>query len=768
MLSGVSAGVILSTAFMPLTYAEDNKSDPEFKGKIGRSYEESEEWWPEQTKSPDDAANVLLILLDDTGYAQLGAYGGLTNTPNIDKLAQNGLLFNNFHTCALSSPSRASIMAGRNHHNIGLGSHAISAMGFPGYNAIASETKKSVAKTLEKNGYINYALGKWDHTPLNEVSSSGPFDRWPVNEGFQHYYGFMAADINNYFPVLYTENTPIEPWRNKEDSYHLTTDLADKAIEYINAHESISPDKPFMVFWAPGAMHSPHHTPQEYRDKYKGKFDMGWDKARETILKNQIEKGIVPPNTKLTQRPKDIPAWDSFNENEKKMYARQMEAFAGMLEHTDNEIGKMIKTLENTGVLDNTIIILTSDNGASGEGGLAGTYNEVLVLNGIQTPFEGNMKRYENWGFEDTYPHYHAGWAMAGNTPFKYYKQIVHRGGQSDPLIIQWPKGIDKKYNGQIRSQYHHIIDIAPTILETAKLQMEDTIDGVKQTPMDGVSIVYAFNNPDVKTKHSEQYYEMFGNRGLDQDGWQAVTIHGNRMPWDMNSTYPFENDVWELYNLNEDFSGNINVADKYPEKLEAMKKRWDELALQNNVYPLYDNLIIRLTKLQSRMYGDKKVYTYYHPGTVRISETISAPVKNRSHKIETSIDTTGNESGVIVSCGGLTGGYTLFIKDNKVYFDYNSYNTDYYTLESPELKPGKNDIQFNFIKTDNCKGIGQLFINGKKVDEVEMPRIHSSIFSVAETFDIGRDTGTPVSKLYQDDFLFNGNLDKVTITLTD
>jgi arylsulfatase len=734
-----------------------------FQGKIARSYAESEEWWPEKKMAPKGAPNVLLILLDDTGFAQLGSYGGQIETPNMDALAEGGLRYNNFHTTALCSPSRATIMAGRNPHSIGLGSHSLTAMGFPGYNAMIPDSAKSVAKIMENNGYINYALGKWDHTPLYEVSQAGPFNRWPSGEGFQHYYGFMAADADQYRSVMFQDHAPVENWRDDPD-YHMSTDLADKAIAYMTGHKSTAPDQPFMVFWAPGAMHSPHQAPREYIEKYKGKFDMGWDKAREEILAKQLELGIAPKGTKLTERADAIPAWDSLAPDEKKLYARQMEVFAAMLDHTDHEIGRMIDTLRRIGELDNTLIIVSSDNGASGEGGLAGTFNETYVLNGLQTAFDANMKRYETWGNRNTYPHYHAGWAMAGNTPFRYFKQSVHRGGIQDPLIIHWPKGIKAK--GEIRSQYHHISDIAPTLLDIMGLEVPNEIDGVKQKPMDGVSMAYSFDNADAPNAKKVQYYEMFGNRAIWADGWKAVTLHGKRMPWDLAATIPFENDEWELYHVAEDFSGAVNVADKYPAELEALKKRFDEEAWKYNVYPLHDDMIQRVAKQQDRLFAGKTEFTFYAPGAVRIAEKASPPIKGRSHSITTTIDIAGKERGVIVACGGFTGGYTMFIKNGKLYYDYNFLDGVHYVMKSKKLKKGKNELKVYFEHLGKFAGRGKLFVNGELAAEVDMPQTHISTFSLSEPFDVGIDNGTPVSTLYDDAFPFTGKLDKVIFKL--
>lgn len=739
-----------------------------FKGKIGKSYAESEEWWPESPKPKPGTPNVLIILLDDVGFAHIGSYGGLIATPNTDKLAADGLRYSNFHTTALCSPSRASLMAGRNPHKIGLGSHSLTAMGFPGYNAFPPESAKSVAKDFQKAGFATYALGKWDHTPLYEVSPSGPFDRWPNGEGFAHFYGFMAADADNYRTLLYNDQWPTEDWVDKP-GYHLTTALADRAIANITANVSASPDRPFMMFWAPSAMHSPHQVGKEYIARYKGKFDAGWDKAREAIYARQLASGILPKGTQLSPRPAEIPAWDSLTPEEKKMYARQMEVFAGMMTQTDEQIGRIIAALERTGQLDNTLIIVTSDNGSSGEGGLGGTHNEMIMANGLQTTLQENMKHYDDWGGPNTYGHFHAGWTMAGNTPFKYFKQTVHNGGIADPLIVHWPKGIKAK--GEIRNQYSYITDIAPTILEATGTPFLDEVDGHKQMPIDGKSLVYSFDNAAAPTQHPEQLYEMFGNRAMYKDGWKAVSLHGNRMPWIVAGTFPFDKDVWELYHVDEDFSESVNVAEKNPEKLAELTQRWDELAEAGNVYPLYDDLMMRIAKQQDRLFGDRKVFTYYAPGAVRLAEKTSAPVKNRSHTIETTLTLTGKEQGVIVACGGLTGGYTLYVKDNRLHYDYNAYNENLCTLTSQVLPKGKVDVKFIFTKTGMGQGVGELHVNGGKVAETKMPKMHLSTFSLSETFDVGADYGSPVSNNYKSKdphFPYTGELDKVTITLTE
>lgn len=764
-LTGIA---FLFNSCIPQEPTEKSNSDfekygQEFKGKIAKSFEESQEWWPKKKRPPEGSPNVIIFLLDDVGFSQIGCFGGLINTPNIDMLAENGLRYNNFHTTALCSPSRATLMAGRNPHKIGLGSHALTAMGFPGYNAIVPPSAKSVANYLQEEGYVNYALGKWDHTPLYEVSQVGPFHRWPSDEGFEHAYTFMAADVHQFIPVLWDDHHP-EPYRK---SKHLDADLADRAIDWITGHKSLDKELPFMMLWASGSMHSPHHAPDEYIDKYKGKFDMGWDKAREMIIENQKNMGVIPENTNLTERIDEIPAWGSLSEDEKKLYARQMEVFAAQLEHVDYQIGRVIETLKRIGELENTLIFVTADNGASGEGGLAGTFNETYVLNGMQTPFDANMRNYERWGQWDTYPHYHAGWAMAGNTPFKYFKQSEHRGGQHDHLVVHWPNGINSK--GEIRHQYHHISDIAPTIMQAAGVELPEEYHGIKQQEFTGVPMNYSFDNAEAPNAKKRQYYEMFGNRAIWVDGWKAVTLHANRMPWEVNVRLDFSKDVWELYHVAEDFSESNDLAAENPEKLEELKKIFDEEAEENNVYPLYDDMIQRLSNVNDILFGDQKEFTYYAPGAVRIAEKASAPVKNRSHKIETSIELQGDEEGVILACGGMTGGYAMYIKNGKCHFDYNFLDGVHYHMESEKLPTGKTDLKFNFIKTKEFGGTGELYVNGEKVAETEMPQMHISTYSLAETFDIGMDTGTQVDPEYAGGtFEFTGELDRVKITLLD
>jgi arylsulfatase len=764
LITFLFAGIVL---LQSCTSMEEDPRLAGFKGKIARTFEESVEDWPERTKAPEGAPNVLIILLDDVGFAQLGCYGGLIETPNLDKLSNNGLRYTNFHTTALCSPTRAALMSGRNHHSVGLGSHALTAMGFPGYNGMIPPTASSGAKMLQENGYTNYALGKWDHTPLWEVTNSGPFYGWASGEGFDHYYGFMTADINNFQPVMYDDHWPTNPWQGKPD-YIINTDMANRAIYWLTAHESASPDRPFMMFWASATLHAPHHADQKYRDMYKGKFDMGWDAARYQILKNQIEKGILPQGTKLSQRPPDIPAWEDVPADKKKMYSRQMEVAAGSLTQADYEIGRIIATLERTGQLDNTIIFVTSDNGCSGEGGLEGTHNEMLVLNGIgKTPYEENLKFYDEWGTAETDNHYHAGWAMAGNTPFKYWKQTVHNGGINDDLIVQWPNGIKAK--GEIRTQYHHIIDIIPTIMDVTGVGFQPEVDGVKQMPFDGVSMKYSFDDSKAPTNHPVQYYEQLGNRGIYDNGWKAVTLHGNRMPWIIGGTFDFEKDVWELYNLNEDLTETNDLAASNPQKLEELKKKFDEEAWKYNVYPLYDDLAFRLANVTARIHPPtKKIFTYYTPGAEFIAEAASPPVKNRSHTITAYMETDGKTDGVIVASGGYFSGYSLYVKNNIVTYGYNYYDEKYFSIKATKpLTAGKHEVKVVYEKLEGNTGKVALFIDNVQVGQGTIDNVVLGKFSISEPFDVGVDNGGSVIRsAYASPFRFSDNLDKVVFEL--
>ena len=719
----------------------------EFKGKIGKTLEDSEEYWPDPIKPPKGAPNVLIWLIDDMGYGHSGSFGGLTPTPNIDRLSNDGLRYNNFHTTALCSPTRASINAGRNHHNVGMGSHSLTAMGFPGYNAHPPESAKGFSEILKNAGWSTMFIGKWDHTPQWESTFAGPFDRWPSGEGYEHFYGFMSGDMNNFNPIMWMDQTPMQPNYDKP-GYHVNEDMANTAIRWISMLKASAHDKPFCMFWATGAVHAPHQAPRDWIERFKGKFDMGYDKARELILANQIEMGIVPEGTKLSPRDEEIPEWETLNDKEKELYARQMEAFAGQLAYSDYEFGRILDYLERIGELDNTLVIFTSDNGGSGEGGLHGTFNENGFFNGVPNiPYEVNSPYINEWGNRVGVWHVTAGWTQAGNTPFPYYKQSAHRGGNADALVISWPKGIDKKYNSQIRTQYHHIIDIAPTILEACGVEAPKIMDGIEQMPFDGVPMNYSFNMPSAEDTRTVQYYELFGNRGIYADGWTAVTLHRGKRPWVLNAEGTLDDDVWELYNLEEDFSQSNNLADQFPEKLEELKALFEEEALKNNVYPLDGDIGPRFIKMQLRAAPQDEELVYYPPAAIRVHESVSPPLKNKSHELIAEVNMPENgDDGMLVTAGGRTAGYGFFIKGGNLMYVYNYIGINRTVIISDEKVPsGKSELKMKFTKTGNFEGDAEIFINGKSVGKEHIDKTVPSTFSIEETFDVGEDTGSPI-----------------------
>ena len=733
---------------IPLTssiFAQDT-GKLEFKGKIGQTLAESEEYWPEPVKAPEGAPNILVWLIDDMGYGHSSAFGGLTPMPTIDKLADNGLRYNNFHTTALCSPSRAAIGAGRNHHNLGMGSHSLTAMGFPGYNAHPPASAKGFADILKREGWSTMFLGKWDHTPQWESTFAGPFDRWPSGDGWEHFYGFMSGDMNNFNPIMWADHTPLQP-NYDAPGYHVNEDMSTKAIEWISMLKASDHDKPFCMFWATGAVHAPHQAPKNWIKKFEGKFDMGYDKARELILANQIEMGIVPEGTKLSPRDEEIPAWETLNDKEKALYARQMEAFAGQLAYTDHEFGKILDYLDKIGELDNTVVIFTSDNGGSAEGALHGTFNENGFFNGVPNiPYETNAQYMNEWGNKVGVWHVTAGWTQAGNTPFQFYKQSAHRGGNADAMVVSWPNGIDPKNNGQIREQYHHIIDIAPTILEAAGVEAPKVIDGIEQIPFDGVPMNYSFNKAKAKDTRTVQYYELFGNRAIYADGWTAVTLHRDKRPWVLNAEGTLDDDKWELYNLNEDFAQSNDLADKYPEKLEELKALFEEEAKKNNVYPLDGDVGPRLAKMQARAAPHGKELVYWPPAAIRVHESVAPPVKNKSHELIADVDIPANGGdGILVTAGGRTSGYALMVLDNQLVYIYNYIGERTIIMSSENVPTGKSQLRMVFTKTGNFEGDAELFINERSVGKVHIPKTIPATYSIEETFDVGQDTGSPI-----------------------
>ena len=736
---------------------------PEFKGKITAFAKDSVADWPRPPAAPAGAPNVLIWVIDDVGYGQLGAFGGLVETPNIDRVASRGLIYNNFHATSLCSPTRAALLTGRNHHNVHMGSHAAAPSGFPGYDDFVPASAATTARVLRDNGYLTMAIGKWDHTPADQISIAGPFDRWPSGQGFDHFYGFMGADSDHFVPNLWQDNQLLKIDGRPAD-YYLTTDLADHAIDYVTGARSAAPDKPFDLYWATGAAHGPHQATQPWLEKYRGRFDMGWDAARETIFARQKKLGVIPAKAKLTERNPNIPAWSTLSPDQKKMYARQMEAFAALLSEADHEFGRILDTLERTGQLDNTLIFIVSDNGASAEGGLEGLYSEMRFANGQPTTLADNLKHYDKWGGPDTTPHYHAGWAMAGNTPFRYFKQSSHEGGAHVPMVVSWPKGIAAR--GEVRSQYGHVIDISPTILEAVHIAPPASVGGVEQKPIDGVALNYSFGDARAAERHTVQYYELWGNRGIYANGWKAAVEHREK-PWDFQHNTPFAADVWRLY-APGDFTEKTDVSALHPAKVEEMKAIWDREARANNVYPLDDNPSRGRLNNERRWKGVTR-FDYFGPGAQGMSDQAFAPLKGRSHRVDAMVDLKPGASGVILVEGGREAGFSFYMKDGKLAYDANGLGAAIYHIGSDHPLPtGRARLSFQFDRTSPIAGHVRLFVDDRQVGEGDVPVTAISAYSSgAETADIGRDNGGAVTPAYVAPFaITNASVEKLTILL--
>jgi arylsulfatase A-like enzyme len=742
----------------------------QFRGSIGRTWQESKPWWPQPTRAPPDAPNIALIILDDVGYGWLSCYGGPIETPNIDGLARNGLLYNNWHTTALCSPTRATLLTGRNHHSVSTGTVTDMATGFPGYDGRIPKEKATIAAALRKYGYNTFAVGKWHNTPAGETGPEGPFDRWPTGEmmGFDRFYGFLGGGCNQWYPPLVWDNHPISPSKAPEEGYHLSVDLVDKAILFISNHESVAPEKQWFLWLAFGAAHAPHHVSKEWADRYKGKFDQGWDKVREETLRRQKSMGIVPQNTELAPPNEGVQKWDDLSADEKKLFTRMMEVYAGFLSHTDHQIGRLIAFLREINNIDNTMMFVCSDNGASAEGMLTGLFNEASVFNMEPESTEENMKRIDELGSPTSYNHYPVGWAMAGDAPFKWYKQYTHYGGTKDPLIVHWPNGIRDR--GKIRTQFHHSVDIVPTIFEAVGLDPPAEIGGYTQAPLEGVSMFYSFNDDAMAPSRKKiQYFEMLGNRAIWYNGWKAVAYHG-RLPWENNARWSFDEDKWELYNVQEDFSECKDLADKHPEKLRQLVELWWAEAGKYNVLPLDDRFSERVVA-RAEIDKEKKSYTFY-PGTARVPEGSAPHFKNRSYTINAEVEIPeGGAEGPICAIGGIGGGWSLYVKDNKLVYCYNYLGKYFYYLRSTDDIPaGKVNLGLEFEKTGKEKfgagGAARLYINRNKAGELNIPRTVRFVYSLGESFDIGRDSGTVVTPEYKNHAEFTGTIKKVMIDL--
>jgi arylsulfatase A-like enzyme len=748
--------------------------DPKFKGTIGRTYKDSKPDKIPLTKAPTGAPNVLLILIDDCGFGQWGTFGGQIPTPNLDRLAKNGLSYTRFHTTALCSPSRAALLTGRNHHSVATGVITEIGSGYPGYSGQIPKSTAMVSEILRQNGYSTAFFGKNHNIADWETSVSGPYDRWPSSQGFDHFFGFIGGETNQWAPALYRDTAPVEMEvpKGRETDYTLNEALADEVINYIRKEKSVTPDRPFFVYYAPGATHAPHHVPKTWIDKFKGKFSQGWDKYREEAFSRQIKMGLIPSDTKLTPRPREIPAWDSLNVDQKRVAERLMETFAGYTAQTDYEVGRVLDALKEIGQTDNTLVFWEiGDNGASMEGTLSGVFNEMSSLNGVPEGTAFMTQHIDEIGGPNSYNHYPVGWAWAMNSPFQWGKQIAsHFGGTRNPLVISWPARIKDK--GGMRSQFHHVIDIVPTILEAATVPEPYIVNGVSQKSIEGISMVYSFDDSKAKEQRETQYFEMFGNRAIYHDGWIAACRHG-RLPWEGSGTFDFDNDKWELYKVDEDFSEYNDVAAKNPKKLRELQEIFWIEAMKYNVPPLDDRFIERADpSLRPSLIEGRTEFTYY-PGAVRIPESSSPNVKNKSHTIiaEVEIPEEGAD-GVLVAAGGVVGGYALYIKDGKLTYEYNWFTQSRYKVESSEkLKPGASTVRVDFKYDGGGVGKGgtvTLFVNDKKVGEGRIDKTVPGRFSADETFDIGKDTGSPVSMDYSSPNPFTGKLKQVNIRLGD
>ncbi len=761
----------LLLALMALLYFSSQAQTPAFKGDIKLDVRDSKPDWEPfvRKKAPEGSPNILFILYDDTGLAAWSPYGGRINMPTMDKLAADGLTYTQWHTVALCSPTRSCINTGRNHNLNGMGAITEAATGYPGYSGVLPPQAATMAQILNDNGWSTFWLGKDHNVPETDLSAGANKSQWPLQQGYDRFYGFIGGETNQWYPDLTEDNHAIEQPYGPEKGYHLSKDLADQAIKMISDQKSANPSKPWFMWYCPGANHAPHQAPKDYIAKYKGKFDDGYDAYRKWVLPRMIEKGILPKGTKLTEfnpMPKDqanaadyVRPWNTLSADEKKLFSRLCEVYAAFSEYTDVQIGRIIDHLKATGQYDNTIILYASDNGASGEGSPSGSVNENKFFNGYPDDLVENMKLIDELGGPNTYEHYPTGWAAALSSPFKMFKRYAnYAGGTECPLTITWPKGI--KARGEVRNQFHHAVDIVPTILEIVGLEMPKVYKGVEQYPLSGVSMKYSFDaKPDTPTQKHIQYFNMIGTRALWQDGWKAVSVHAP-----LTSVGKFDQDKWELYHVEVDRSESKDLAMQYPEKLEALKKLWMEEALKNNALPLDDRTALEILgtpRPTEELPRDS--YTYY-PHTSQVPEAVAVNVRGKSFKIVSNVtvsdDTT---SGVIFAHGSRFGGHSLFIKDHKLYYVYNFLGITQQQLVSPEtIKPGNYTFGMEFFKEKagahgESIGTAKLYINDKEVATGPMTAQVGKFTLVGDGLCVGYDSGDPVSKLYSSPGEFEG-----------
>jgi arylsulfatase len=707
-------------------------------------------------RPPKGAPNVLVILLDDVGFGASSAFGGPCQTPTAERLAKDGLKYNRFHTTALCSPTRAAMLSGRNHHTVGMGGITEIATSAPGYNSLRPNTCAPLAEVLKLNGYSTAQFGKCHEVPVFESSPIGPFDHWPTGSGFEHFYGFIGGENNQYHPALYDGTAPIEPERTPEEGYHLMEDLADRAISWIRQQKSIAADKPFFVYFAPGATHAPHHVPQDWIAKYKGKFDQGWDQVREETFARQKKLGVIPPECELTKRPEEIPAWDKTEARLRPVLLREMEIYAAYLEYADFHVGRVIDSLKDLKILDDTLVYyIIGDNGASAEGTLVGCFNEQAVGEAPDlNTAEFMIEHMNELGTSKANNHYAVAWAHAMDTPYQWTKQVAsHFGGTRNGTIIHWPNGIRSK--GQLRTQFHHVIDVAPTVLEAAKVPAPTMVNGVLQEPLHGVSMVYSFDDPEAAERHETQYFEMICNRGIYHKGWTAVTRHGN-LPWVvLGAQPPLSEDVWELYDTYKDWSQAHDLAKQMPEKVAELQRLFELEAMKYNVFPLDDRKAERANPdIAGRPPGVRGTTQLLFPGMRRIQENAVINTKNKNHSVTAEIEVpSSGAKGVIVAQGGSMGGWTLYAHEGKLKYWYSFLGMLHFEVAATTPLPtGTYQVRMEF--TYDGGGIGKgasvaLFVDGKKVGEGRIGRTHALFFSMDETLEVGCDVGEPVSEDY-------------------
>ncbi len=716
-------------------------------------------------QAPEGAPNVVVILIDDMGFGVSESFGGPISMPTLEKLAENGLRYNRFHTTALCAPTRTALLTGYNHHSNNMGCITEAGTTFPGYTGVRPQTITPLAEVLRQNGYNTAQFGKCHEVPPWEISNNGPQDRWPTRSGFEKFYGFLGGETNQWSPSLYDGVTLVET--PEDPNYHFTTDMTNQAIGWVKTQQSLQPDKPFFIYFAPGATHAPHHVPAEWIEKYKGKFDQGWDKVREETFERQKKLGVIPANTTLAPKPADIKDWETLSADEKKLFARQMEVYAGFASHTDYEIGRMITAIEELGEMENTVIIyIAGDNGASAEGQMDGMYQEMTYFNQWPETVPEMLKHYDEWGSPGTYPHFSAGWAVAMDAPFTWTKQVASDfGGTRNGMVIHWPGGVKAK--GEIRSQFGHVIDIAPTIYEVSGIPAPAVVNGIQQDPIEGTSLAYSFNHASSEEKHTVQYFEMFGNRGIYSDGWLARTTH--RAPWQFEAANDLEHDVWELYNTREDFSLAHDISAKNQEKLTALQALFMTEAEKYHVLPIDDRLLIRTdAKAVGRpvLLGDRTSVTYYD-GMRAMGIDIFIDLRNIAYTITANFEVDASGNGVIVCQGGRFGGLSFYLKEGKPAFSYNflGLETTHIMADAP-LNPGKHTIVYDFKYDGGGRGkggLGTITVDGNPVASGRLERTQPGIFSVDDLADIGIDEGTPVAD-YGASSKFNGKIEEVKI----